>query len=209
MNMRFYCFLFLMILGNDLFAQNNLLIKADTLNWYNGLDTIAEKRNKINKTNLTILGAWASVNILQSAIAATNAKDADKAFFKMNAYFNAVNLAIAGIGLYGVKKAMQKKITLKQNIKEQEIIEKILLFNTGLDVGYVFAGLYLNEKGQRQNNKQTEGYGRSIAFQGAFLLGFDIVQYFLHKHNGKPLKKAIDKLDFTTTNNGIGLVYKL
>ena len=173
------------------------------------LDSVAKRRNQLNKINMTILAGWASVNIIQSSISAANATGADKAFFNMNAYWNTVNLAIAGFGLYSVKKAMAKKLSLAQNVQAQYQLEKILLFNAGLDVGYVFSGLYLNERGQRLTNQQTEGFGKSLILQGSFLLIFDIVQYYLHHANGKHLDKWLNKISIGATQNGVGLSYKL
>ncbi|MBC7650497.1 MAG: hypothetical protein H7101_01965 [Deinococcales bacterium] len=191
--------------------KNSASVPIDTL-WTTNLvtlDSIAKRRNQLNKTNMTILAGWAGVNIIQSSISAANATGADKAFFNMNTYWNTVNLAIAGFGLYSVKKAMTKKLSLAQNIQAQHQPEKILLFNAGLDVGYVFSGLYLNERGQRLTNQQTEGFGKSLVLQGSFLLIFDIVQYYLHHANGKHLDKWLDKVSMDATQNGIGLSYKL
>ena len=173
------------------------------------LDSITKRRNQLNKTNMTILAAWAGVNILQSSIAAANAKGSDKAFFQMNSYWNTVNLALAGFGLYSVKKAVNKKLSLAQNLKAQTQLEKILLFNAGLDVGYVFGGLYLNERGQRLVNEQTQGFGKSLALQGGFLLVFDVVQYCLHHANGKNLNGWLNRVDIGSTQNGVGVSYKL
>ena len=198
------------------FSQTNIIdpavVKIDTLLQKQKvvpLDSITKRRNQLNKTNMTILAGWAGVNIIQSSISAANAKGSDKSFFQMNTYWNAVNLAIAGVGLHSVKKAMNKKLSLAQNLKTQTQLEKILLFNAGLDVGYIFGGLYLNDRGQRLTNEQTQGFGTSIVFQGSFLLVFDVVQYCLHQANGKHLGAWLNKLDIGATQNGVGLSYKL
>ncbi|MFY7899559.1 MAG: DUF6992 family protein [Chitinophagaceae bacterium] len=178
-------------------------------NAFVSLDSIAKRRNQLNKTNMSILAGWAAVNIVQSAISAGNATGVDKGFFQMNVYWNTVNLAIAGVGLLGVKKAMNKKQNLFNEINVQDKLERILLINSALDVGYIFGGLYLQERGKRLVNKQTEGFGKSIVIQGTFLLGFDIVQYYLHRKNGKHLQQHVQKLQFNVNENGIGLRIKL
>jgi hypothetical protein len=195
-------------------TSNHDSIKESIVNVHNttnliSLDSIAKRRNQLNKTNMTILAGWAGVNIIQSSNSAANATRTDKAFFNMNAYWNTVNLALAGFGLYSVKKVMTKKLSLAQNIHAQNQLEKILLFNAGLDVGYVFGGLYLNERGQRLINQQTEGYGKSLVLQGSFLLVFDIVQYFLHHKNGKHLNAWLDNVSVGATQNGVGVSLKL
>ncbi|MFX5884957.1 hypothetical protein ABTE50_19170, partial [Acinetobacter baumannii] len=75
----------------------------------------------------------AGANIVQGSITATNSTGSTKYFWKMNTYFNVANLVIAGYGLYTVKKEMAKKLTDADNYKKQNLTEKILLFNTGLD----------------------------------------------------------------------------
>lgn len=62
-------------------------------------DSIAVERIKLNKNNMLILGAWAGVNIIQGSISAGNAKGSGHYFHQMNAYWNRVNLAFAGLGL--------------------------------------------------------------------------------------------------------------
>lgn len=210
-----FSFLFLM-LTSKAFSQtsttDSAVVKIDTLpntTQLVSLDSIAKRRNQLNKTNMTILAGWAGVNIVQSSISSANATGSDKAFFKMNTYWNVVNLAIAGVGLYGAKKAANKKLSLMQNVSEQQKLEKILLVNSGLDVGYVFAGLYMQERGQRIRNSDTEGFGKSILLQGSFLLAFDIVQYCMHHANGKHLNGWLQKVDIGASQNGVGVVYRL
>jgi hypothetical protein len=211
----FYCIPFIMLTSKAFSQSNNLdsaFVKLDTLPnaiQMVSLDSIAKRRNQLNKTNMTILAGWAGVNIIQSSISSANATGSDKAFFQMNTYWNVVNLAIAGVGLYSVKKAFNKKLSLIQNLNEQQKLEKILLVNSGLDVGYVFAGLYMQERGQRLSNIQTEGFGKSVLLQGSFLLVFDIVQYCMHHKNGKQLNGWLQKVDFGASQNGVGVIYKL
>ncbi|MDE3236384.1 MAG: hypothetical protein KGO81_10555 [Bacteroidota bacterium] len=164
-------------------------------------DSVQYRRNRLIKNNMIILGAWSGLNIIQSGISATNTSGATQAFLKMNVYWNIANAAIAGWGLWQVKKKMAEKLSFRNNWLEQNKLEKLLLFNTGLDVGYITTGLFLNEKGQRSGNPQTEGYGTGIIVQGSFLLILDLVQYFEHRHNGKQL----NKIDFGPTGNGVGL----
>ncbi len=171
-------------------------------------DSIAIDRNNKNKTNMTILGIWAGINIVQGGISSTNAEGSDKAFFKMNTYFNAVNLGIAGFGLAMVRKEMNKQYSFAENLLKQEKLEKLLLLNTGLDAAYIATGLYLKERGARVNNEETAGFGNSLVLQGAFLLIFDLVQYGNHRRNGKLLEKELGNWQIGTTSNGIGLTYR-
>lgn len=172
-------------------------------------DSVAFKRNILNKTNMTILLAWSGANLVQGSISAGNLVGSPHYFHQMNAYFNIVNLAIAGYGLYEVRKQMNKKLSLYQNLRQQQRIESLLLLNSGLDLTYITTGLYLRERGTNKLNDQTKGYGGSLMLQGSFLLVFDIIQYIQHRQNGQLLNKYLGNLQVATTANGVALVLPL
>jgi hypothetical protein len=89
-------------------SPNNAFTALDSLVIIS--DSIAADRYNKNKTNMTILAAWAGVNIIQGSISATNATESGEYFFKMNAYWNIVNLGIASWGLIQLKKSLPKNI---------------------------------------------------------------------------------------------------
>jgi hypothetical protein len=171
-------------------------------------DSIAISRASLNKTNMYVLGAWAGANILQGTISASNTTGSDHFFHQMNAYWNIANLAIATVGLLSIKKQMTGPHTPERNIKEQHLLEKIIVFNGGLDLAYLATGLYLKERGNRLNKDQLKGYGTSLLVQGGFLLIFDIIQYTGHRRNGKLLEKNMANWQFGPTNTGLGLSYR-
>lgn len=168
-------------------------------------DSIALDRYNQNKTNMTILAAWAGVNIIQGSISATNATGSGPYFFRMNAYWNVVNLGIASLGLFQLRKELNKQYSLTQNHLAQQKLEKILLLNTGLDLAYITTGLLLKENGNRTSNLRNTGFGNSLLLQGAFLLVFDLVQYGNHRRNSKLLETQLSKLQIQASPNGIGL----
>lgn len=168
-------------------------------------DSIATDRYNQNKTNMTILAAWAGVNIIQGSISATNAMGSGPHFFRMNAYWNLVNLGIASVGLFQLRKEMNKSYTFTQNQLAQQKLEKILLLNTGLDLAYIATGFLLKENGTRTGNLRNTGFGNSLLLQGAFLLVFDLVQYGNHRRNGKLLETQLSKLQIQAGPNCIGL----
>jgi len=133
-------------------------------------DSVIRRRKSLNQTNSTVLLAWAGANIVQGSISAGNLGGSGHYFHQMNAYFNIVNLALAGYGLYELRKQVQKKYTLYENLKEQNRLESLLLLNTGLDAAYISTGLYLQERGNNRGNDQTKGYGGSLILQGSFCL---------------------------------------
>jgi hypothetical protein len=154
------------------------------------------------------LGAWAGANIIQGSISAGNAEGSDQYFHRMNAYWNTVNLTIAGIGLLTIKKQLAGPHNFERNLKEQQKLEKLLLLNTGLDAAYIMTGMYLKEKGLRQNSDQSTGFGNSLLLQGSFLLAFDLIQYFQHRRNSKALEQNRAGWELGSTGNGVGLAYR-
>jgi hypothetical protein len=162
-----------------------------------------QKRLQINKIGMLTLGGWALGNMGTATFAIGRASGSNKYFHQMNLYWNAVNLALAGFGYYGAVSANHGSYDLFHSIKQQYGIEKILLFNTGLDVGYILGGLYLTERAKNSLNRQDlfRGFGQSILMQGGFLFLFDLSMYFIHHRQEKVLKNLIDNVSF----NGKGL----
>ncbi len=136
------------------FIQDTLPINAmDSLVFIS--DSIAADRYNKNKSNMTILAAWAGVNIIQGSISATNATGSGVHFFRMNAYWNIINLGIASWGLIQLRKELTQKYTYTQNQLAQQKLEKILLVNTGLDLAYIATGFLLKENGNRLSKIKT------------------------------------------------------
>ena len=194
--MRFILFLLLFSLSVSVPAQQNFQ------------DSMAVARITLQKNNMWFLAAWAGANIMQGSISASNTTGNDHYFHQMNAYWNTVNLAIAGLGLYAAKKELAGIHSADRNRSEQQKIEKILLLNTGLDAAYIMTGLYLHERGTRLNRDQPVGYGNSLMLQGGFLLIFDIIQYAENRRNGKALEKGGGGWQVGTTANGVELAYR-
>ena len=189
--------------------SDSTIVLTDSVKPLSIPDSVALRRNILNKTNMTILLAWSGANLVQGSISAGNLVGSPHYFHQMNAYFNIVNLAIAGYGLYEVRKQMNKKLSLYQNLRQQQKIESLLLLNSGLDLTYITTGLYLRERGTNKLNDQTKGYGGSLILQGSFLLVFDIIQYIQHRQNGQLLNKYLGNLQLATTSNGVALVLSL
>lgn len=135
-----------------------------------------------------ILGSWAVANFASSA-ALMNNPDApvNKYFYQMNIYWNVVNAAIAGISLAQFPK---RDFNIRDSVvlmKEQKKLEKVMLVNMCLDVVYIGSGMLMNGYADRyeKNPDLMEGFGKSIIFQGGFLLLFDTTYFFLYRNNGK------------------------
>lgn len=171
-------------------------------------EAVAMERIDITRNYMTALGAWGLLNVVQGSISATNTVGPEHYFHQMSAYFNAVNVGIAAAGFLGIKKQLLKTNTLTSEIQAQRQIQKILLINSALDVGYFATGLILRNVGIKNLNPKTQGYGGSIMLQGAFLLVYDLLQYGAHHKNGKKLGQKIGVWSFGPTTTGMGLSYR-
>ncbi|MEN0004535.1 MAG: hypothetical protein AAF798_10335 [Bacteroidota bacterium] len=171
------------------------------------LPTFNENRLERQRTSMLILGSWAIGNIAVGATLAGQRQGVEREFHIMNAGWNAVNLVLAGVGYYTAVKTDPSSFDLYQSIQEQQSIEKVLLFNAGLDVGYMLGGLYLMERGKSatKNADRLEGFGKSILLQGAFLFVFDLGAYFYIHSNAKDLEPLLSSL--TISGNEIGVVW--
>lgn len=167
-----------------------------------------QKRLQINKIGMLTLGGWALGNMGTAAFAIGRASGSNTYFHRMNLYWNVVNLGLAGFGYYGAVSGNAGSYDLFHSIKEQYGMEKILLFNAGLDVGYMLGGLYLMERAKNSLNRQDmfKGFGQSILMQGGFLFLFDLSMYLIHHSQEKVLKNLVDNISFQ--GNAIQIVMR-
>ena len=156
------------------------------------------QRLKINRTAMTVLGGWAIGNLASGALLTGQKTGKAKYFHQMNLGWGAINLGIAGFAYYNAVKTDPASFDLLGSLKEQEKITRILLFNAGLDVGYIMGGAYLRERAKTttKNPERLAGFGESIMLQGAFLLVFDLAVFWVHHQHGKDLHPLIGGLSF-------------
>ncbi len=173
------------------------------------LNAFNKEREKISKTGLKILASFSAANIIYGSIAAGQATGSNKYFHEMNAIWNGITLGITGIGFLTAKK--EGELNYSASLKKQSDIEKLFLFNAGLDIAYIAGGAYLKERSKTtsKNPERLKGYGQSVMLQGGVLLLFDGIMYALHNKHYKLLNKMGENLKLSTTGNGIGLLVKL
>lgn len=142
----------------------------------------AAQRLQKEKIGMIVLGSWAVGNIAVGAALAGSREGEDKYFHIMNMGWNAVNLGLATFGYLHAINADPASYDLQSAIQAQYNVEKLLLLNTGLDVGYVLGGLYLMERSKNatKHPERLKGFGKSIILQGSFLFVFDLASYFVH-----------------------------
>jgi hypothetical protein len=208
----FGVFLAIIVASGPVFSQNNASDSAQTAaNDSIQLplpEAVAMERINITRNYMTALGAWGLVNVVQGSISATNTVGPEHYFHQMSSYFNAVNMGIAAVGFLGIKKQLLKTNTLASEIREQQKIQKILLINSALDVGYFGIGLLMRKSGINNSNAKIQGYGGSIMLQGAFLLAYDLLQFGAHRKNGKRLGQKFGIWTLGPTPSGMGLAYR-
>jgi len=146
------------------------------------LERINQLRLDYNQQGMLILGAWAVLNLLLGSIGSFRTQGQRQAFHQMNAYWNVVNLGIAGFGFWQATQIAA--LNFWEVLIAQQQIEKILLANAALDFGYLLLGLFLIERGRRLEKDKWIGFGKSILLQGAFLLLFDAILYGFQQQLG-------------------------
>lgn len=122
----------------------------------------------------------------------------------MNAGWNLVNLGIAGLALYNISQINASAFSYDQALQKLQNLDKILLINAGLDLGYLATGAWLLKRGISNSSVRMEGYGKSLLLQGGFLLAFDLTLYFLHNPLTVNLLHLSDSLTLTASGFRIG-----
>lgn len=192
---RFLLILLCLGCANLLMGQDAALLDFNT------------QRLQINRTAMTVLGGWAIGNLASGALLTGQKTGKAKYFHQMNLGWGAINLGIAGFAYYNAVKTDPAAFDLLGSFKEQEKITRILLFNAGLDIGYIMGGAYLRERAKNttKNPERLAGFGESIMLQGAFLFVFDLAVFWIHHQHGKDLHPLIGGLSFS----GNGLSWRL
>jgi hypothetical protein len=173
MSTRFYLS-FLILLGTLSFPA----LAQDSV----ALEVINSTRLEYNLQGMLILGSWAILNLVVGILGSFQRKGQVQAFHQMNAYWNVVNLGIAGFGFWQATQVAA--LNFWEVLAAQQQIEKVLLFNAALDLGYMAIGLFLIERGRRLEKERWIGFGKSILLQGAFLLLFDAILYGFQQQLG-------------------------
>ena len=175
-------------------------------------DSVAFARSKLKLYGMEGLGGFAVANIASGLVLANNTHGAVKYFWQMNAYWNFFNLGIAGLGYLGTRKDLLKKYSFGENYTEQQKIEKLYVFNAGLDVAYIATGILLRQKGKIEPDADMRdkltGYGNSIAVQGGVLLLMDAAMVMLHHKNTVRMGKKLQQIELSAAPGVFAFTYK-
>ncbi len=173
-----------------------------------GLTDFNAQRLEKQRVSMMILGGWAVGNLAVGATLGSQRSGEDKYFHLMNAGWGLVNLGLATAGYLSAIKTDPASFDLYASIHEQHNLQKIFLFNAGLDVGYMMGGLYLMERSKRTENnpERLKGFGKSIILQGAFLFLFDLGAHIWQAQGNSDLRPILEGLSFT--GDSVGLVWR-
>lgn len=138
--------------------------------------TVAQQKHDDERVAMQILLAWGGVSVLSGSAMALSDKNRD--FGLMTAGWGAVNALIAGIALAS---SGDVPAEWSDALRNEQLLNRILAINTGLDIGYIGVGTTMALAGKGR----TRSFGSAIIIQGAFLLAFDVV---LLKHSTQRLE---------------------
>ena len=158
---------------------------------------------------MLVLGSWAVGNIALGSVMQAQTDGTTKAWHQMNAGWNLVNLGLATAGYVAALKSDPSQLGLYESVNAHHSIQKVFLFNGGLDVGYMLGGAYLIEKSKNtadtKKSDRLKGFGQSIVLQGAFLLVFDMANFVIHNNRTEQIKPLIEIGSTKSGNLGLTL----
>lgn len=183
--------------------SSSLLLNAQQ----SGLEEYSQKTNKITQNGMYVLGGWAVGNLMYSGLSVGNTTGESKAFHQMNVGWGAINLTLAGLGIFNASKENLPD-KLLETLEIQHSVEKTFLVNTALDIAYIAGGYAMTQYGENQNDVEKRnrnvGFGKSVMLQGSFLFLFDAVMYGIHRKHYQN-----NRIQFMNIGNSIGLRYSL
>ncbi|OEJ99677.1 DUF6992 family protein [Roseivirga misakiensis] len=168
-----------------------------------------QERLHVNKIGMMVLGGWALGNMATNGVLLRNPSSNEQAhFYRMNIFWNVVNLALAVPGFRHSIITDPSSLSLAETTAEFHQMSKIVLMNAALDVAYITGGYLMREMAKTRPNKQDilRGYGKSLILQGGFLLAFDAVLFLALQSKSKGLTSLLDKV--TITPESVGLVFR-
>lgn len=163
---------------------------------------------KVENTSMLLLGTWATGNLVVSLHGIQNTDGEHLHFHQMNTAWSSINLAL--VGIHFTRKLFRKETHASntQLMSAHKKIERILLYNTALNIGYITFGIGLKQLANTSNGNLDllTGYGNAMLLQGGFLFLFDAIFYGIQYTRRKQFLKQMP-LGLTMNANGIGLRY--
>lgn len=128
-----------------------------------------------------VLTGWAVTNIGTGVAGALTAEGVTAHVHEMNAMWNSVNLTLGIVGLVTSHRPAKPVKNRAEAWARYRKTRTTYAINNALDVVYIAGGVVLAELGRQRGVPRVQGYGQSIALQGAFLFAFDLTMLLAHE----------------------------
>lgn len=154
-----------------------------------------ERFTIILRKHLAVLGWWCFINLIVGILGLFYFKEALWYFQLMNMTWAFINFAIVLWIFDHIFYVRFIEGNTFQRFEVQRHVEKMLLLNIGLDIAYIFAGLYLLTLGRIPDISHAAlwtGFGWSVILQGVFLFCHDNFFHFLHRRNFKRCRPFLE-----------------
>ena len=154
-----------------------------------------ERFTTIVNKHLALLGWWSILNLLVGLPGLYYLKGWWWYFMLMNMCWAVINFTIV-LWIFD-HKFLRRFLAgnIFQRFEVQRHVEKMLLLNIGLDLAYIFAGLWLKSVDVNSGAQHPElwlGFGWSVIVQGVFLFIHDNIFHFLHLLNFRKCKPFLE-----------------
>lgn len=156
-----------------------------------------ERLRNILRKHMAILGWWCIAHALVAIPGMFFLRGPWWFFSMMNAIWAIINFVIVIFLFKHVGRQQFRKGPAYSRFLVQGHVEKMMLFNVGLDLAYLCTGLYLHTLGRVPTVSHPDlwtGFGWSVIVQGVFLLIHDGLGYRLHHRS---FRKALPFLTET------------
>ncbi len=162
------------------------------------------------RNSMWVLGGWGAANLVVGAFGMRGAQRENRAFQQMNLAWGAVNFGLAATGWWTATHSDPASFDLYQTVRQHHRVQKIFLFNAGLDVAYMASGLWLKERAKTATRRpeRLRGFGRSILLQGAFLFVFDLSACLYQQGLENKLRPLLQNTSLGMTGQGMELTVR-
>lgn len=172
----------------------------DDLHFHEVVDELRdfdERFRLILRKHLAVLGWWCLINGVSALLGLFLLGGGWWYFVLMNASWAIINfLVVLWIYHHIIARQFADGNTY-QRFEGQRHVEKMLLLNIGLDLAYIFAGLFLWTLGRVPDTLHVDlwrGFGASVVLQGTFLFIHDNVFYRLHRINFRKARAYLESV---------------
>ncbi len=156
-----------------------------------------DRHRAILRKHIAVLGWWSLLNIILGIVALIWLNGHLYYFMMMNMVWGIINFMVSMMVIDHAFFRKFKRGDCLERFEVQRHIEKMLIFNIGLDMSYVFFGLFLHAKGCAMPADRLalwQGFGISVIVQGIFLFGLDNFFHHLHLRNFKKAEPYLKKV---------------